>query len=272
VAPRNRGYLHFSGFDIARPDPLGFCHALFSISAPQTLVVLPKRYRLPAITLPGARKHHARGVHLASSIGNFEEFISLRDYRPGDSMRQIHWKSSAKKSALIIKEYQDEFYVRHALILDTFSDNAMSDIFEEAVSIAASFVCSLQTQESLLDLIFVGDQAYRFSSGRGTASYDRMLEMLAAVNVCRDKPFDAIAPPVFEHLHLLSGCICVLLTWDEARMAFVRSLQSRGVPLLVIVIAAENQATSVDPGPMKGHENDFLVLKIGHIEEGLAGR
>jgi hypothetical protein len=117
----------------------------------------------------------------------------------------------------------------------------------------------------------VGDRTYRFSSGRGTASYDHLLEILAAVQTCRDKNFDAIAAPVFEHMHLFSGCICVLLAWDEARRALIRGLKDRGVPLLVIIVAEDHPSPPMDPRPLKGIENDFKVVKIGRIEEGLAG-
>ena len=70
-------------------------------------------------------------------------------------MRRIHWRSWAKLGRPVVKEFQDEFFVRHALVLDTFTDPDDVQIFEEAVSIAASFACSIDTQESLLDLLFV---------------------------------------------------------------------------------------------------------------------
>ncbi len=185
-------------------------------------------------------------------------------------MRQIHWKSWAKVGELIIKEYQDEFYVRHALILDTFLDTAYSDIFEEAVSVAASFACSVQSQESLLDLMFVGDQAYCFSSGRGMSHLDKMLEILACVGICRDKPFSSLNPPVFNHADLLSGAVCILLSWDKERKAFIQKLRAFDLPLLVVVITDDNILDQLDPGPMKDSPDRFFQLKVGHIEEGLS--
>ncbi len=270
TVPRSRGYLYLDGFEIAKPDPLGLFRTLFSIDAPQKMVVLPKRYMLPDFPLPGATRYHAGGVSRASSVGNYEEFVSLRDYRPGDSMRRIHWKSSARKRELIIKEFQDEYFVRHALILDTFTDVAYSEVLEEAISLAASFVCTWQTRESLLDLIFVGDRAYHFSSGRGTASSDTLLELLAGVNACTDKSFDTIEPPVLKNVSLFSGCICVFLGWDDVRKAFVRKLKQRGIQLLVFVVVAAGQAVQVDPGPMQGQAGDFIVLQAGRIQEGLS--
>ena len=47
-----------------------------------------------------------------------------------------------------MKEYEDEFFVRHALVLDTFTERLQSEEFEEAVSVAASFACTIRTQES----------------------------------------------------------------------------------------------------------------------------
>jgi hypothetical protein len=60
------------------------------------------------------------------------------------------------------------------LILDTFIARPGSDAFEEAVSVAASFACTLPTQESLLDLLFVGPQAFCFTAGRGLAHTEHL--------------------------------------------------------------------------------------------------
>jgi len=64
-------------------------------------------------------------------------------------------------------------------VLDTFSEEPFSEAFEEAVVCGASFACAIRTQESLLDLLFVGAQAYCFTSGRGLAHVEQILEILA---------------------------------------------------------------------------------------------
>ena len=95
----------------------------------------------------------------------------------------------------MVKEFEDEFFVRHALVLDTFTDHQHSEVFEEAVSVAASFACTLPTQESLLDLLFVGPQSYCFTAGRGVAHVEQMLEILASVRACSDQPFQRAGAP-----------------------------------------------------------------------------
>ncbi len=117
---RRRGRLEFTGLTLARPDPFGLVNALWTLPLPQSLLVLPKRYALPDLALPGTRKYQPGGVALAQSVGDSEEFMALRDYRPGDPLRRVHWKSLARLGKPVVREYQDEFFVRHALVLDTF--------------------------------------------------------------------------------------------------------------------------------------------------------
>src|SRR5438876_529434 len=138
LLPLRRGRLAFTGVTIGRPDLFGLVNALVTIPLPGALIVLQKRYAVPDLALPGVRKYQRGGVALAGAVGDSEEFVSLRDYRPGDPLRRVHWRSAARVGRPVVKEYQDEFFVRHALVLDTFAEHEESDVFEEAVSVAAS--------------------------------------------------------------------------------------------------------------------------------------
>jgi hypothetical protein len=160
--------------------------------------------------------------------------------------------------------------LRHALILDTFSDRPASDAFEEAVSVAASFACTVQTQESLLDLLFVGPESFCFTAGRGLAREEQMLEILASVQPCRDKRFQTLEHLVLDHASVLSGCFCVLLAWDGPRQALVKKLKMLSLPLLVLVIVERGEDTALAPGPMAEEPDRFFVLEAGRIEASLA--
>ena len=269
IMPLRRGVMRFESLTVAIPDPLGLCRSLRGLPLPQSLLILPRRYFLPPLPLPGLMKYQQGGVALASSVGESEEFVSLRDYRPGDPLRHLHWKSWAKTGKPIVKEFQEEFFVRHALILDTFSARAHSDVFEEAVSVAASLACTIQTEESLLDLMFVGAQAFCFTAGRGLARTEQILEILASVEVCRERTFRELEDLVVQHAAGLSGCICVFIDWDEARQEFVRHLQIMGLPLLIfVVVPAGGQ---INPGPMFTDPENFRVLEAGRIVETING-
>ena len=270
LTPLHRGVLRFAGVTLARPDPIGLVRSLTTVPLPQTVLILPKRYPLPALALPGTVKYQEGGVALAASVGQSDEYVALRDYRHGDPLRHIHWRSWARVGRPVVKEFEDEFFVRHALVLDTFTDNPLSEGFEEAVSVAASFACALPTQESLLDLLFVGPQSYCFTAGRGVAHVEQMLEILASVRACADRPFAALEHLVLGHVEVVSGCICVLLAWDEGRRDFVGKLKALGVPVLVLVIVSPGQGQTLEPGPLRDEPDRFFVLEAGQIELGLA--
>ena len=270
ILPTQRGVIRLTGITIARPGPLGLFYARKTVTVSQSAVILPKRYELPSITLSGSRQYQSGGVALASSVGDSEEFVSLRDYRPGDPLRKIHWKSWAKAGKPVVKEYQDEFFLRHALVLDTFQAAGYSETLEEAVSIAASLACQIQTQESLLDLMFVGTQAYCFTSGRGLAGTDKLLEILAGVVACQDKPFEYLTPVVLSRAAQLSSCICIFMRWDQARQKLVENLRGLNVPTLVLVIAEnEDAGRAIDPGPMLDEPQNFQLLALGNVQQGL---
>ncbi len=214
-------------------------------------------------------RYQEGGVALATNVGRSDEFVALRDYRRGDPLRHIHWRSWAKTGKPIVKEFEDEFFVRHALVLDTFSGEPNSEVLEEAVSVAASFACTILTQESLLDLLFVGNESYCFTAGRSLAQADQMLEILASVKNCADKKFEALEHLVLNHVSGVSGCICVLQHWDDARRKFVEKLKELGVPMLVLVIVLPGEGISGAGDSLLDETGAFHVLEVGKVEEGL---
>jgi len=262
--------LRLAGVALARTDPMGLFRAFSKVALPQSVLILPKRYPLPPIALPGTMKYQEGGVAQASHVGQSEEFVALRDYRHGDPLRHIHWRTWAKAGKPVVREFEDEFFVRHALVLDTFSDHPHSEVFEEAVSVAASFAYTLQTQVSLLDLLFIGPQSYCFTAGRGLAFADQMLEILGCVRPCAEQGFAALERLVLNHAKSVAGCVCVLLCWDLERQEFVKKLKMLGLPVLVLVVQDGKKPHSLELGPMRDEPDRFHILETGRIEHGLA--
>jgi uncharacterized protein (DUF58 family) len=270
LTPLRRGLLRLEGITVARPDPLGLFRAFSEIPLPQSVLVLPKRYPLPPIALPGTMKYQQGGIALASSVGQSDEFVALRDYRQGDPLRHIHWRSWARAGKPVVKEFEDEFFVRHALVLDTFAEHAHSDAFEEAASIAASFACTIPNQESLLDLLFVGAESYCFTAGRGVAHGEQLLEVLASVRRAPERAFHKLERLVLNHISKISGCIFVFLDWDVERRQFISKIRALGVPMLVLVIVESGKKMLVEGQGGSDRPERFFVLECDKIEQGLA--
>jgi hypothetical protein len=69
----------------------------------------------------------------------------------------------------------------------------------------------------------------------------------------------------------VSGCIFVLLAWDEARQRLVQKLKTLGLPVLVLVIRPAGKSEPLDPGPMRDAPDRLVALEVGKVEEQLAG-
>lgn len=274
--PRRRGRIELAGLTLERPDPLGLVRGLTRMPLPAHLIALPRRYRLPDLALPGKRKYQPGGVSQASSVGDSEEFLALRDYRPGDPLHRVHWKSYARTGKPVVKEYQDEFFERHALVLDTGSRRGEDAAFEDAVALAASFVYTIDTHECLLDLLFVSeapgaaqDEASResvraYTAGRGQLQSGSMLEVLAAVTPSEPGAFAALARAVVARREALSSVILLLLDWDEERRKLAQALLGAGASVRALLVCPKDARPDQLPGWV-------LTLHPGEIESGLAG-
>lgn len=267
--PVRRGYLQFSGTSIARPDPLGLFRAVKKRENPGRLLILPATYRIPHISLEGHRKYQHGGVTQASAIGDSQEFLSLRDYQHGDPIRSIHWRSYAKRGEPVVKEFRDEYFVRQGLVLDTFIENNPTAVFEEAVSLAASFALSMEDQDSLLDLMFAGTQAYRLTTGRSFGKAANMLEILACVNPCMEQEFQVLLDLLLRNIGELSSLIIILLDWDQKRQEMIRQVIAMNIPVLVFIIIEPGNQREVDPGPLALTPNRLIVLPADNMQPSL---
>ncbi|TAN65393.1 MAG: DUF58 domain-containing protein [Methylobacter sp.] len=264
--PTRRGSITFADSYLAKPDLLGLFRRLIVLKAHQSCLVLPKHYPLKPLTLAGKRKYQAGGVSLASSVGNSSEFMSLRDYQRSDPLNSIHWKSFAKHGKLIVKEYQDEYFVRRALLLDTFVGDAAVEQFEAAVSVAASIALSERQNEALLDLMFVGLQTYCFTTGRGVDQLPHLQEILAAVQSSTEGSFAQLQQAVQARAGLCSSLVCVLMHWDEARQNFIKQLLAHDLPVAVFLL---HDGSLTEPQCANKPEH-FHLLDYHHLAEQLA--
>lgn len=236
LIPLRRGKLIFTEVLIKRPDPLGIFFAKHCVKLHGDVVSLPKRYPVPPPYWVSERHFHRGGLTRAADVGDSEEFIGLREYRPGDPLRHIHWRSFAKRGAPVVKEYQDEYFDRHALVIDTFLGTAAPANFEAVISVAASFIQSTRPSDSILDLVFIEQQMWQLTTGRGLSDNRQILVQLAEVQPSATDEFSDLAAYLKRHGDRLASVVLVCATWDAARNACMEELQNRrlrGVALLI---------------------------------------
>jgi len=151
-------------------------------------------------------------------------------------------------------------------VLDSISTDRSDVTLEEAISVAASFACSIDTSESLLDLMFVNNEAHKVTVGRGLERAEKLLEVLAGVVPKRTGDLKALAKLVLRHGDDLTSCVVILNGWDDTRSELLEILEEGGVLCVPIVIG-------VGPKPegVPGHwlEAGQIQRDLNHLPERL---
>ena len=242
--PTARGRAGFDRLVVDVRGPLGLVVRQIAVTvAPALLTVLPARRRVELPPAGGRRQRQPGGIALAQHVGDSEEFRSLRDYRPGDPLRTIHWRSFARTGKLLVREFQEEFFARHALMLDTAWADVPVARFEAAVSVAAGLVLRPREADSLLDLLFVADGVHCLTAGRGIGSAAGLLRVLAGVTPGAAETLTPLLDSVLHHARKTSSLVVILLTWDAAREDAVRRLLATGSRVTVFVLDGDQSMT-----------------------------
>jgi uncharacterized protein (DUF58 family) len=224
----------------------------------KSLLVLPAFHQLTSVDLPVGSKFQPGGIALTSNVGESPEYIGNREYVPGEPARRLDFRSWARLGKPVVREYQEEYYCRIALILDTYMPpepwlieklksigeryqpisavKPPMNVLEAGISLTASIADALSRGEYLIDLFAAGPELYVFRAGRHTAHFDNVLEILSCVDRCLDDPFETIGPAVFEELSNVSTAVCIFLDWDEQREQMARAVLDSGSSLKTIII------------------------------------
>jgi len=136
--------------------------------------------------------------------------------------------------------------------------------FEAAISLAAAAADSLCGGEYIVDLFAAGPELYMFRSGRHTAHFENVLEILACVEACRDNPFTTLTPTIVDELSRLSAAVLVLLDWDEPRRELARAIVEEGCALKVVIV--RDGPTTLDP--LDEHLADVACYKPADVARG----
>jgi uncharacterized protein (DUF58 family) len=248
ILPLKRGLYLWSGWRVFSTFPFGLFRtgvrpaANGGTPARGPLVVYPHFHPLTSIDVPISARYQPGGIAFSSNVGESPEYIGNREYRPGDSTRHLDHRAWARLAAPVVKEYQEEYYCRVALVLDTYVAGRQRpgpDGFpnlEAAVSLSAAIADALTRGEYIIDIFAAGPELYVFRAGRHTAHFENVLEILASVDACRANPFRKVTPALADELGNLSSVICVLLDWDADRARLIRTAAEVGCSVKVVII------------------------------------
>ncbi len=166
-------------------DRLGLRGVSTRLSNVDEFVVVPRVEDLGTIDLKGRRVRPWPGLVPSRRMGIGSEFFETAPYKPGDDLRRINWKASARSRQLVTNEFEGEQVVDVLVVLDC-SEDVLSDIFdydvlEFQVEFAASLCSQLIMQGNRVGLSVYGAARTWVDPAFGKRQLLRLLDSLAIV-------------------------------------------------------------------------------------------
>jgi len=244
VVPVRRGREHAAGaFVVDTIGPLGLGLRRGSVGLPWDAAVYPPlvTVRLRASVARAARRQ--QGVTPIRQLGEGRLFESLREWVPGDDLRHIDWKATAKRRKVITRQYEAERRQQVLLVLDTgrlltaeiAGVSRLDYVVQAALELA---YVATQHDDNVGVMAFANGVQHFVAPQRGRLGLKRVLDVLAAVEATLVEPD---YPGAFRYLAARNRkrALTVLFTdvidrfASDALVANVASLRPRHLPLAV---------------------------------------
>jgi uncharacterized protein (DUF58 family) len=238
-----RGVVEAAPVEIASTAPFGMAEARRTIGSSGRIVIFPRVVPLDALRFFEGAADRSSLLGPGAQRGDGQEFLGVRDYRHGDSLRNVHWPSTARRGTLVVKEMELERPGSLLIIVDTWGDGGTGETaLDLCCTVAASVAMeALGTGHDVLLAAAQGGHAAPARMGRHEA-----LTALAGLAA----PGSLTLPDVIGRTAAATGraaSLIVIPTWRPNTATALRRPIARlgggGTPVVAVVI----DATRFDP-------------------------
>ena len=278
-SPARRGVVEGDPVVVSSSAPFGVATARRRVPAEGRTVVFPRVVPIPRLAVLERPARPEPAARPAPRRGAGQDFLGTREYRTGDSLRHIHWPSTARHGTLIVREFEREEPRKLTILVDTWADAGIEgpeSALDVACAAAASATSYALAQGAVVTLAagLAGVVEVRTRAGRGEA-----LELLAALRAPGNVPVDALGETVDPG----DAVLIVAPTWaaNAIRLpALCRSLRDLGADVQVVLVDAaafgRSQEAALDPagaGRMGAEavSAGAAVARVGHAGRGDEG-
>ncbi|HEV7209895.1 MAG TPA: DUF58 domain-containing protein [Mycobacteriales bacterium] len=195
-----RGRYEIGPLTVRLTDPFGCVELSRSFTSRETLTVTPKVFALPSVRLGGDWYGGGEGRSSQVAITG-EADVATREYRRGDDLRKVHWRSTAKRGELMVRRDEQPRQNRATLLLDTRRTAHRGDgpgaSFEWSVSALASVGVWLTRRGYTLRLASTG--GLMVSASSPSLAEGVLLDSLSIVQAGSEQVIDEALRGVVGH-------------------------------------------------------------------------
>ena len=209
----HRGLLESTHVRVRTLAPFGVAERRRRVRVEGTTLVLPAVVPLGTLSFVEPAPAVTSAVRSTPRRGQGPEYFGVREYRSGDSMRHVHWPSTARTGAVMVREFEEETTRRLAIVVDASRDAGDSWTPLDRCCCAAasiSLAAGAQGQGSRLVLAEAGvTDVIARADGR------EMLRRLALLRPDDRVPFEDLVGRLGHELNGVETVVLVFPTWRE---------------------------------------------------------
>lgn len=249
-----RGRFTIGPMKVRLSDPFGMVELDRTFQSTSSLVVTPRVLPLPVVPLSGAWTGSGDNRPRAFASGSAED-VTVREYRRGDDLRRVHWRSSAHTGELMVRREEQPWQSRATLFLDNrkiaHRGSGAASSLEHAVSLAASVGVHLAQRGFAVRLVTAaGEETVpQWHEHARQAETRPLLESLAVVTEVAHPHVDLKWLQDGGHSGLLIGILGSVA--DHDRPAFVRMRHSASAAMAIALdVPAWGRGGLAGPDPL----------------------
>lgn len=298
---RERGRYTLGPITLYSGDPLGLFQMRRALQPTSSIVVYPATVEIPSFPLPvgllpGGDALRRRTHYITTNAS------SVRDYVPGDSFNRIHWRSTARRDRLIVKEFELDPLSDVWIFLDMNghvhaemssheaeqSDDAPfwrrprefqlpPSTEEYGVTVAASLAQHFLHRDRALGLVSYGQRREVIQADRGERQLTKALETLAVLRAVGEVPLHEVIRAEAQALARGTSVILITPSGNIQWVLAARQMERAGLRVVVVLLDAatfggEDRTAAVAAHLSSTGTMTYLVKRNDALEQALSRR
>jgi uncharacterized protein (DUF58 family) len=191
IASAPRGRYRLDGAELLIADPFGLAQSRIGLERADQLLVYPRVYQLEGLFTDGGTPGGDRGRALLHRTAGYD-LHSIREHQQGESLRRVHWRSTARRRRLMVKELQDTPRDEACVVLDgeaaAVRGESPDTTFDVQVRAAASLLRRMSDAGQRSSLLIHAAQRSRYRIGFGSGDWAAVLGELAGAEATATRP------------------------------------------------------------------------------------
>ena len=245
-----RGDYKMGPFIVYFFDPLNLFFFKRTFGVYSSVVVYPQIFKIekfPALTrsiLPWF------GIETARSSGDDDEFYGVREYKDGESVKKIHWISSARKNKLIVKQFQLQSFFGTTIVFNLEKAKNLGQgkesVAEYIIKIAASVASYLTEKNVSIELLAHIGEIVHLPFNKGQEHLESILKVLAVAQAESRISFREAFEEFARYIPNDSSLVAVMSDEDYTDLPRMLSLYGRGISLIPLIVISDTFVPVLD--------------------------